>query len=368
MKISIILMIVVLLLGMYSVTAENTFVPPLKATTSNTQFQQTTNVNNTIVINITNNITNNITQTNFITNNFTNIINITNNITNNVTNLLINNITINNTVFVENNITNNISNNFYSAWLTIDNNVTVYNNVTTYVDNNITINITNNVTTIVTTYNNMTVENNLNVSFYSNCSANFTAVIINTTNIFNYTTLYNDTYILSQLDLKLNITDKRYNDTLYCNGLVTNLSNNLTIYYAELYENTTITRTLTTANVYYNLTNYTTGEMNGFYVVYNATNTYIVCNRSGLYAITYNMVASSNSANQHNYRLLINNVVDSKSQVMNVYTTNNIMTLNFVYFKRLNIGDTIQLQVANTELSGKVLTQYNRNILVHSVG
>jgi hypothetical protein len=333
-----------------------------------------TNINNTnmIVINITNNITTYVTSWNNITNNLTSYVNLTTYV--NTTNDIFNNITTEIYQNVTYNITNNISNYFYSGWLTIENNmtynitsynnITVENNITNYIDNYITNNITNNLTAFFNVTYSFTLENNV--------STNITVNIFNITNTYNYTYYYNDTYLLQQLGLKLDVSDQRYNDTGYCDAKMNNLNSTIIEHtnilnelvntkYGEItdYDGSYDTLTLTTVNVYYNISNYPSTEFNnGFY----STNGNIVCNASGLYVITYSYTIALNALNNLEFLMYINDVQEYKSFSGIYPSSNNYVTVSISFIEYLDVDDVINVRVRNIDSSGKIITFYRKTI------
>jgi hypothetical protein len=68
------------------------------------------------------------------------------------------------------------------------------------------------------------------------------------------------------------------------------------------------------------------------------------------------------------YQLLVNGVADSKSSSQQKHTSAATQNVFMQYFRNFNVNDTIMMQVQNPGTSGKILTTYNKNLMVRRVG
>jgi hypothetical protein len=376
-----------------------------------TQYMNTTNI-----ITIENNFTNNITNEVYITNNISNNINVSvipisnDTIINNISVILnVYNITNDFNYYYNNPISlskylltytnsSNISFNETSLNTTIIN-ICLRNDINYYnlTLNSLIINNSNNINSlnaygninnyfqlnvqnlndgifsssdIVATANNGNEENNyidmgINNQYYSNPEyssgyGNDGYLLLNGNNLGIITANENTTinfYVAGTKseNIRMSINDsytKIYNSLQYNN------------YYGEIYFITTYNIVLTTRYVWYNLTNITGGELNGFYI----NNNELVCNQSGLYLITYNIANTLNAIDNLKYQIVINNVSISKSLGGIKIATGDVETIEKTFLQRLNVNDKIKLQVSNDDTDNKVLTIYNENIIVSRIG
>lgn len=130
-------------------------------------------------------------------------------------------------------------------------------------------------------------------------------------------------------------------------------------FYGEIYNITSTTKTLTTQNVWYNLTNFGGGEFNG--LSYDGDGI-ISINTSGLYLITYFISATLSANNNIEYQLIYNNSVIDKSKTLVRYTTGYYTPISLSLYYRLNANTKIYLQARNIDSGGRILSEDNRNI------
>lgn len=140
-----------------------------------------------------------------------------------------------------------------------------------------------------------------------------------------------------------------------------------TSYYGEMYNSTTGSITLTTEDFWYNVTGFAAGELSGWY--FDGTTAELVCNKSGMYRVTYQLSMSLASvANELWLQMTINDTADAKSLAKNQQAPGAYGTISYSYFQRFGVGDRLKLQVSNQESGGKTLTIANRNVNVLKVG
>lgn len=136
-------------------------------------------------------------------------------------------------------------------------------------------------------------------------------------------------------------------------------------YYGEIFNSTSTTRTLTTQNVWYNLTSYGSGELSGWTYLGNGA---LRCDQAGLYNVAFEMSASVNNNDVVQYQFILNNVAITKSVITQRYSTGQQDVITGLFLQRFNVNDVIQLQVQDTSRNGAILSQDNRNIIVQRIG
>jgi hypothetical protein len=135
--------------------------------------------------------------------------------------------------------------------------------------------------------------------------------------------------------------------------------------YGEMYNSTSASLTLTTINVWYNITDFITGELSGWSVT---DNSYLTSNDDGLYKITYNIIATVSANNELDYQILNNGIPISKSLSRVRYASAQYLPLSFTFFSRIVDGDNISIQVRNADSSGRIMSIDNRLVIVDEVG
>jgi len=137
--------------------------------------------------------------------------------------------------------------------------------------------------------------------------------------------------------------------------------------YGEMYNSTAGgTLTLTTQNEWYNLTGFSSGFDNGWYL--NSSTNELICNSSGVYRVIYSITFSLSAASQIEMQVITNNIADEKSISIDSSSSNTYQTSTYTYLQNYSIGDKLAMQVRNIEASGKVMTFKNRNLIVDKLG
>lgn len=135
-------------------------------------------------------------------------------------------------------------------------------------------------------------------------------------------------------------------------------------FYGELFNTTSTTRTLTTRYVWYNLTKFEIGEINGWY---SSGTGDLICNKSGLYEVSYLISATLNANDEVDFILVNNGIAINKSLVKTRYVSGQYEASSINLLYRFEVGDILQLQASDQTSNGKTLTEDNRNIIVNRI-
>jgi len=289
-------------------------------------------------------------------------------------------------------VTYNYTTNFTTN---ITNNITIYNNTVTNITQNVTCSDNSLVcvkttegTNISVNYSNLpssatgwgnnstTTQTNFSVKIGNmSISENSTNFIINIGNKnLTFTDTSDPSFVVSTDDsvylptTKCSATQILTADSLTGKVKCANISSLTTdvAYYGGMFNSTSGSITLTLKSVWYNISDFEAGELNGWW--FNKTSQELVCNNSGVYHVSYSLSGKEASVDDCFFQLTINGIADNKSLTKQSQTVGYFETISFAYLRRFSIGDAIKFQLSDNTAAGKVFTLENRNVNVFKVG
>ncbi len=136
-------------------------------------------------------------------------------------------------------------------------------------------------------------------------------------------------------------------------------------YYGELYNVSQQSFTMTTQNVWYNITSFDIGSNSGFESINNYK---LNCTQNGLYFVTYSINAEVNNNDNINYRIIINNTVEQKGDTIQRYANGLPNNIVGQFLHRFTEGEIVYLQLQDITRNGATITFYNKNLIMTRVG
>ena len=179
------------------------------------------------------------------------------------------------------------------------------------------------------------------------------------------------------LDVNGTITEQgatlnaKYNDSAKINAV--NTTANIeslgftNIDYAEAFNTTTGGNvTMTTQNVFYNVSGLGAGELLGWQLL---SGQFLNCTDAGLYQVIYNINGAVNNNDVIEYQVIINTTtVESKGFISYRYSTGLNAFASKTFNRRFSVGDRIFIQYRDTTRAGAVFTYASREITINKIG